>query len=144
MGGISLPYATQTDENGVIFHKPYIDGILTYSSASLRAKMLVDSGADCCSIPLGFGQALKLEKPKESEIENTNGVGGSARYVKRQIKLQFNFYDRHSFSFDAEFHWLIDMNNIPVLLGRKGFFDKFNSVNFFEKQHIIELNNPPK
>ncbi|MFH1546178.1 MAG: hypothetical protein ABIE14_02280 [Patescibacteria group bacterium] len=107
---ITLPYAEFKDIEGNVFHKPHIQGVLSFGSFRIPTQMLVDSGADCCLIPHGYGVALGLKKPQSSEIEKTNGIGGATDFVRRKLKVDFNFHNRHKFGFEVEFHWLIKMD----------------------------------
>jgi predicted aspartyl protease len=101
----------------------------------LEILALVDSGADTTVVPKKLADALGLQLGEESE---TGGIGGK---VKAR-KATFPFMVRKG----REWHTLTipalvlmdEAVNIPVLLGRNGFFEQFD-ITFRQAQEKIVL-----
>ena len=88
--------------------------------------MYIDSGADITTINKTFGNLVGLRlKPKEQKYE-LNGVGGKEEFVYRDIEIKIVKQ-----VFNIKIAW-VQNDNIPLLLGREGVFDKFEII-FKEK-----------
>ena len=78
--------------------------------------MIVDSGADISLIPKTIGEELNLKK---AELHYLGGVGGRVGYYTNYVNVQIA-----GKKFNMPVAWLTH-DTVPLLLGRKGVFDKF-------------------
>lgn len=98
-------------------------------------RALIDSGADNIVVPKILADVLGIEGKESSKSE---GVGGAVEVVKSRITATIKG--------EAESHTLQlpvvvlkkDEGAIPMLLGRKGFFDHFH-ITFRHNQETIIL-----
>ena len=97
---------------------------------------LLDSGADFSVIPLDLAQFLGLKLGKE---DTTGGIGGNAKVRKSQLRLTIKKGREH---YNLTIPVLVILKNygdIPILLGRNGFFDEFHIL-FKQDREKITLN----
>ena len=89
----------------------------------IEVMCLVDSGSDVVVLPKGIAQLLNLNLGKKS---NSSGLGGEVSVrisrVSFRIKKEHGY---HNLTVPVE---IVGSDKIPVLLGRKGFFDKFKVI----------------
>jgi len=96
---------------------------------------LIDSGADFTLIPKDLADFLGLKLGKG---ETTAGIGGSAKV--RNSKMNLTIKNQRE-RYNLEIPVLILMENyadVPILLGRNGFFDNFH-INFRQDEEKITL-----
>ena len=95
-------------------------------------EMLVDSGADHCTIDRNLGQALGLDV--ESGIKSFfTGAGGGGKAVWFH-RIQMEVEGRR---FDCQCGFC-DLGGLPSLLGRDGFFNRF-CVMIDERKQTVTL-----
>ncbi len=97
---------------------------------------LLDSGADISVIPRGLAEflALRLGAPTSSK-----GIGGEIRVRDARLNVQVRANRGH------EVHQMVDVpcqvaddDGVPIIIGRRGFFDKF-TVTIDERKGSIRL-----
>jgi hypothetical protein len=88
---------------------------------SKSLKMLVDSGADFSLIPKDLGLLLGYELAHAESLSQAEGIGGSVKYVLRDIEIQLD-----SYTFTAPVAWMQTEVYQDVLLGREVVFDLFD------------------
>jgi hypothetical protein len=126
-------------QTGTLFDdfRPHIPVLLVGNHQVGRSiYALVDSGSDISVFPAKYAEIYfkmsrkKIEKGKKVKIK---GIGGSQIIgFKHNITL-------HALKFRLKTQVYFSYNQEVPILGRKGFFDKFKSVNFYENDKIIEL-----
>ena len=97
--------------------------------------MVVDSGADFTILPRYLSEDLEISLEHDCIKDTTAGVGGEqAIYLcKERIKAKLGHYERNvPLAF-------FDSNEVPALLGRLGFLEKFNTE--FLKSHVVVFKN---
>ena len=130
--------------DGTLRNAPYIPLIVRDETGkSIQVVALLDSGADNTVIPKDLAETLGL---KESEFESeTGGIGGKVK-VK---KTRFSFIlkgSRENYPLSVPALVLQDRNaDIPLLLGRHGFFEHFHiTFKQDEEKVILKKINPKK
>lgn len=117
-------------------YAPAIPVQLKGSSTSLQTTALVDSGADFSAIPYSMAEVLGLDlSGKRTEV---GGLGGNVPAVltKMQVMIQKGHFLKR---FNVPVYAVDTMDDeIPVLLGRVEFFDRFK-VTFDERNKRIYL-----
>lgn len=136
----SVIYSLNKPDKGGV--KPYIPIKLVHPNTgkSLYVNALLDSGADCCTLPSMISRTLGLKLDKEYESEGTTGISGEVlktythtlvvqvydsgrTRIVRTMKIKVNSLER---------------NDIPPLMGTESFLDQFN-VSFNYLKGEIEL-----
>lgn len=113
-------------------NRPRLKVEITTSTISGIYQALLDSGADYCLLPKTVGLDLGLQIPeKPSGI--SHGIGGELPVKHVRLNIQIGRYKLKVF-----FAWFYTQDNIPVIIGRKGIFDKFN-IDFRQKENTIVL-----
>lgn len=123
-------------KKGALIKTPSIP-ITFGSSSSLKLSeiALVDSGADCSIIPFGLAEVLNLDLSGDKSV--SWGLSGEPiECIETKVKLNFgNSQENYSFEIPV----LVSPNdNCPVILGRKGFFERFK-ISFTARQGILTL-----
>lgn len=100
---------------------------------------LIDSGADDCIFPAAIGRLLGLtvEGGKKQPFMGAGAFSNLAYF--HHVTLGFTL-DNAEFRFPAYLGFSAAMD-IPKLglLGRTGFFDRFEHVSFRSKEQLVEL-----
>ena len=135
---IILRYAHIPRPDGTLRKAPFIPVyIKTKENQTLEVFGLLDSGADSTVVPKDLADMLGL-KPTGPE-ESTGGIGGDAkvRPSKMQVLLKGTRGEKYTLTIPV----LIMTENydeIPLLLGRNGFFENFE-ITFKQKENKIYL-----
>jgi len=126
-------YKKEVNAWGRKFYRPIATLYIKHKDSSWHPySMYIDSGADITTINKSFGNLIGLRlKPKEQKHE-LNGVGGKEEFVYRDIEIRII-----KKVFNIKVAW-VQNNNIPLLLGREGVFEKY-TICFREKQQEIEF-----
>jgi len=112
--------------------RPWVPVTLYHKDKKQDVAMLLDSGADSTLIPLGLAKYLGLDLTGEKDT--TQGVGGNIETIQSKVSIKIGR--------GSEIHKL---TNVPVIvadnddwliLGRRGFFNKFN-ITFKENETKI-------
>lgn len=132
-----LPLPRKDSKTGKIVDQIFIPVIpvrIIYNHQLYRNPIncLVDSGAERNLFPAFFAEKLGI-KVKKGDPKTIFGIGGvKIEGFTHNVTLYINtlsFKSQIDFSYEQE---------VP-LLGRIGFFDKFEKVTFQEKKGVVEL-----
>ncbi|MBU0489641.1 MAG: retropepsin-like domain-containing protein [Bacteroidetes bacterium] len=115
----------------VHFWSPQYSVTLRNKDSDIAISMLVDSGADCSLIPKSIGETLGLHLADAETIQLAKCVGGTVRYVLRNIEF---FIDEQPFT--APVAWVQDEECTDVILGREVIFDLFD-IEFKQADEVI-------
>ncbi len=115
---IYLQYTPLLHSDGTISKVPLVP-IEIMGKEIFYASGLVDSGADMCAIskPTAEILGLSLAGDKETGL----GVGGKTESVQTQITMRV----ASKYTFLVPIKIILSDEDFPMLLGQKGFFDKF-------------------
>jgi len=99
---------------------------------------LIDSGADSCSFPPAFGTQASIDV-KSGKTDSTAGVVATQLTYFHSVRVHINLMGQ-SVTFDcyAGFQDGLDQLGIGIL-GRRDFFDLFESVTLDNKKKMVEL-----
>ena len=117
--------------DGTLRRAPYVPvWVRNNQGQLLQILALVDSGADFTVIPTDLAELLGLRQ--DAYATTTAGIGGKVDVKKTVFSFEIkNIREHYSLSVPALI--LQDQNSdVPLLLGRNGFFEEFH-VTF--KQH---------
>lgn len=101
---------------------------------------LIDSGADISVIPKEVAELLGLDLNKEKE--EARGIGGKVPAIQTNINIEIGKpHEMYNFNIPVKVILSEIDEEIPILLGRIGFFDKFIiTFNQKEERVILKLN----
>ncbi|HLD54860.1 MAG TPA: aspartyl protease family protein [Candidatus Nanoarchaeia archaeon] len=118
-------------------HKPTIDLILQgRSKFSIKTAMLLDSGADVSVIPLDLAKLLDIDLSMKESV--TNGIGGEVKSKRTSMKVSIYLKEDHRlYTYTIPVEVILD-DDPPPILGRDGFFDKFQ-ITIIEAEEKIKL-----
>ena len=102
---------------------------------------LLDSGADVSAIPQEVAELLDLDL--SGKKEDASGIGGKVPAVQSKINVQIEKpHEVYTFTIPVKVilnkEIKFDGQELPVLLGRAGFFDKF-VITFDQKEEKVTL-----
>jgi hypothetical protein len=121
---------------------PLLPVELRHGRHHARVMGLIDSGADDCIFPSALGRLLGLtvETGKKQPFMGAGALSNLAYF--HRVKLSFTLDDT-TFQSAAYvgFSTAMDIPKIG-LLGRIGFFDRFQQVSFHPKEEFVELVTP--
>jgi len=101
----------------------------------IQVMCLLDSGSDVIVLPKGLAELLGLKL--SDKIEKSKGIGGEVEV--RTSKLNFRLKRDHDYySFDNVDIQVVDTDDVPVILGRRGFFERFK-ITIDEKNEKVIL-----
>lgn len=98
----------------------------------IRDTFYIDSGADITLIPRSVGELIGLKIGNDKIIDLYGISGGNISVIVKKIRIRIG---EHEFSIRVA--WALT-EKVPLILGRKDIFDKFN-ISFKEKEGIIEF-----
>ncbi len=97
---------------------------------------ILDSGADISVLPLEAGEQLGLDLSKNRGP--CTGIGGEVDTAEAHVRIRIA-QGHENYALEIPVKVLLDARpNIPVLLGREGFFDRFE-ITFDERRERILL-----
>ena len=128
--------------DGTLRKGPFIPVFVTNKfGRSMRVIALLDSGADNTVVPKDLAEVLGLkEHGAESE---TAGIGGKVKAKRSRMRFRIKG-DRESYSLDVPVLILQNEFDIPLLLGRRGFFEHFHITFKQDKEKIVLKKISPK
>mgnify|MGYP001129421421 CR=1 FL=1 len=98
----------------------------------LEVSMIIDSGADYTLLPRYYADDLKINLQKDCKVFTTIGIGGQEKvYFLPSIKIKLGKWKR---KIPVGF---LDRDQVPPLLGRHKFMEKFNTL--FAKKSFIKF-----
>jgi len=96
---------------------------------------LIDSGADITVIPRGLADFLCLDLKGKTNI--SNGIGGEVKVKDTKVTIQISKgHERYNFRIPIQV--IMGPDEVPPLLGRNNFFDKF-IISFDNRNERITL-----
>jgi len=124
----------KSEIEGEIHNAPYIPIFVRKKSGRLmRFLALVDSGTDTTMIPKKLALLAGIKCTGECK---TMGIGGTIDANKGLMPIMIkNEKEKYSLNVPV---LVMDDSEIPLLIGRKGFFDNFH-ITFRENQEKIIL-----
>jgi len=134
---LTFKYKLVKRSDNVEIKSPSIPVTLAGSGGKYQFIALVDSGADISVIPKEVAELLGLDL--SGKREEARGIGGKVPSV--QTKLQIELIKPHEiYNYNIPVKVILDVKDeeIPVILGRAGFFDKF-VITFDQKEEKIIL-----
>jgi len=103
---------------------------------SMDIVAILDSGADMSVLPLEIGQLLGLSLKKARGP--CDGIGGEVETSEDHVRIRI-MQGHEDYSFEIPVKIVLDPKcNIPVLIGRAGFFEQFE-ITFNERRGRISL-----
>ena len=135
---IIFKYLHVIREDGTLKKAPYIPVYLRNKEGKLiKVIGLLDSGADNTVVPEDLAIILGL-KEKDNSENITKGIGGKVKTTRSTLHLRVK-NERESYPLDVPVLILKDnKSNVPLLLGRQGFFEYFH-ITFRQKDEKIVL-----
>ena len=102
---------------------------------------LLDSGADLSVIPKDVGELLGLDLTGKKE--EARGIGGKVPAVQTDMNLEIGKpHERYTLNIPVKVILSEKDEEIPIILGRAGFFDKFIiTLNQKEEKVILKKTN---
>ena len=135
---IVFRYRNMRRIDGTLHAAPFIP-VRTYSPAEdtwFLFDFLIDSGADATIITKQVADVLGLEE-HEIPTGRTSGIGGEVRVKGTRLTvIVTGAHQHHTLDIDALV--LQDPSDIPCLLGRNGFFERFD-ITFRQADKKITL-----
>lgn len=140
---IIFRYAHVPRADGTLRHAPFIPIYVTNKfGKTMKVIALIDSGADNSVIPKDLAEILGL-KEEHTESE-TGGIGGKVKVRKSRLGFRIKGV-RESYSLDVPSLILQNPNaDVPLLLGRHGFFEQFHITFKQNEEKIILKKIQPK
>lgn len=118
---IIFRYKTVTRPDGSLVKTPSIPVSLT-GKENFDTIALLDSGADLSAIPQGIAELLGLDLT--GERKSAFGIGGKVDATDTTMAVSIEKgHERYTFRIPVKV--ILGDYDLPVLLGRAGFFDKF-------------------
>jgi len=97
--------------------------------------LLVDLGADFCVLKSEIGVALGITDIQAGEPCQLRGLGRAlVNSWFHDVSIEFE-----GRMFPSRFAFTGEPLPIPGMLGRQGFFDRFKSVSFDEKNRVVSI-----
>ena len=133
---IIFRYSHIQREDGSLRKAPYIPIYAKTSSGRLmKLPALIDSGADFTVLTKDLADLMGLKLGEKSE---TAGIGGGVNVRKARFFFQIKgTHEKYSFNVPA-LVLLDDEADVPILLGRHGFFEEFH-ITFRQNEEKIVL-----
>lgn len=121
------------------FYRPMLNICIVNGARSRMQKGLVDSGADHTLINASIAKDLRIDYENTTEIDQTTGIENRPIITYyHKIEIVIPGIDNSNFETKIGF---VNSNSVGILIGQKGFFDKF-IVNFNKKNNFftVDLN----
>ena len=138
---ISYKYKILPGKKGIKIKTPSIPIVINGKNETpIEVVALIDSGADLSVIPIGLAEFLQLDL--SGKKEKSNGIGGQVNVVNSTMNITLK-KPHETYNLDIPVQVILDGDDIPPLLGRQGFFDKFK-ITFDNKNERISLKDNPE
>jgi len=103
---------------------------------SIDIMAILDSGADISVLPMEVGEQLGLDLAKNRSP--CSGIGGEVDTAENHVRVRIS-QGHENYTFEIPVKVVLDPKaSIPVLIGRDGFFEKFE-ITFDEKRARISF-----
>ena len=133
---ISFKYKINSYKKGAKVKTPSIP--ITFfgnNSIPIEVICLLDSGADVSVIPEGLAKFLNINL--SGKKEKSHGIGGDVEVINSRVSIAVK-KDHENYEFIIPVQVILGKDEIPPLLGRNGFFDKFK-ITFDENKERVTL-----
>lgn len=139
---LTFNYKRVRRPNGIEVKSPMVPVILSGKGIKYQFMALLDSGADISVIPKDVAELLGLDL--SGKREETRGLGSLLPAVSSTISIQIEKGHEH-YEFEIPVKVILENNDmeIPVILGRTGFFSKF-IITFDQKEEKVMLKHPTR
>lgn len=133
---LTFRYKDVPRSNNTHSTSPSIPVTLSGNGGKYEFMVLLDSGADISAIPKHMAELLNLNL--NHPTEDAFGIGGKVPAIPTQMNIEINRkHERYSFQIPVKV--ILDGYDFPPLIGRAGFFDKFDvTFNQFDKKIILK------
>ena len=131
---IRFRYKTVKRPDGTNVKTPSIPIILKWKE-QFETVALIDSGADVSAMPKAVAEILGCGL--DGKIEPAYGIGGKVDSVETKVNVIVEKGHEH-YEFQIQVKVILGDYDFPILLGRKGFFNKF-IIFFDENQERVSL-----
>lgn len=129
---IEFRYRQERGTGGAPIARPVAQAIVRGPSGrDLVQFFYIDSGADFTVIPYQVGQYLGLSSQGQT-IHEVQGINGAVGVVYASLTMTLG-----GISFPVEVAWA-QLEHVPLLLGRKDVFDRFEIV-FRQSQGVVQF-----
>ena len=137
---LTFKYKRVKRPNDIEIKSPSIPINLSGEGNKYQFIALLDSGADISVIPKEVAELLNLNL--SGEREEARGIGGKVPAIQTRINIEIS-KAHESYSYNIPVKVILDGKDeeVPILLGRAGFFDKFIIIfNQNEEKIILKPN----
>lgn len=133
---LSFSYKKEKLPNGIEVFRPTIPIEIGYNGASMKFVAIVDSGSDESYIPKSIAEILGIEtKGRQTTVSTINGT---VKVITTLIKITIRHKsETERFTVPVDVPVEEDGTN-EIILGRRGFFDRFD-ITFKENSKRIIL-----
>jgi len=132
---ISFNYHRMPNKKGTDVRTPTIPVVLGgNSSFPMKVLALIDSGADVSIIPKDLAEVLNLDLSKKTHV--SFGICGKMKVKNSRMRIVVE-KNREKYVFVIPVQVILDYD-VPIILGRQGFFDKF-VITIDEKNKKVKL-----
>ena len=121
---LSFNYHKLPNKKGVDIRTPTIPITLKgRAETDIQVYALIDSGADVSIIPKALAEFLDLDLSGETHV--SYGIAGEIKVKesRMQVTLKKNHEETHTYIIPVQV--ILTGEEPPIILGRRGFFDKF-------------------
>ncbi|PIN89346.1 hypothetical protein COU60_04305 [Candidatus Pacearchaeota archaeon CG10_big_fil_rev_8_21_14_0_10_34_76] len=133
---ITFKYKSIKRPGGNIVKTPSIPITLHGNSEiNIEVIALLDTGADLSVIPQDIAELLNIDLTGEKD--KSRGIGGEVNIINTKISINLK-KGHESYDFEIPVQVILGDGKIPVILGRKGFFDKFK-ITFDQANEKVSL-----
>jgi len=134
---LSFRYKRVKRPNNIEVKTPSIPVILSGKGTKYQFIALLDSGADISVVSEDVAELLGLDI--SGRKEEASGIGGKVPAVQSSVNIELGKgHENYSFSIPIKVVFNKGGQEIPILLGRSGFFDKF-LITFNQKEERVLL-----
>lgn len=132
---MSFRYKTVKRPDGTLVKTPSIPILLEGKTEKVEFVALIDSGADISAISQSVAEILGLDL--SGKRTPAFGIGGKVESIENKLNLAIEKGHEH-YNFQIPVKVILGDYDLPILLGRAGFFDKF-IISFDQSKEKISL-----
>lgn len=134
---LSFNYHKLPNKKGVDTKTPTIPiNLKGKSETSINVYALIDSGADVSIIPKALAEFLNLDLSGETSI--SHGIAGEIKVKESKMKVTLKKSHEEVYSYIIPVQVILTGEEPPIILGRRGFFNKF-IISIDENNQKIKL-----
>jgi predicted aspartyl protease len=132
---LTFKYKAVDRPDGEIVKTPSIPITLHGKVFSYDHMALLDSGADVSAMTKEIADLLGLNLSKKTE--KTRGIGGEVETIETKVKITIS-QGHETYTFEIPVNVVLGDEELPLLLGRAGFFENF-VITFDENNQRVQL-----